>query len=172
MTGPFQIGDEGREVGPDQSSFLDDQRHGSLEGTLTTTAPVLGTGMLLNGQRRPRAVNLLHDAGKVTIAAQAAATVGAGVEHMFLETSHLLGWKRLAFVFGMAGLATDRPALPALRAGTRRFDNIRGRWFGRGRGILLSRSQLFLEAQDFCLQSLELNSLSIKLPLQPAALWT
>jgi hypothetical protein len=36
----------------------------------------------------------------------------------------------------------------------------------------LSRSQLFLKAQDFCLQRLDLHSLSIKLPLQPAALWT
>ena len=88
--------------------------------------------MLLNGQRRPHDVHLLHDAGKVTIAAQAAATIGAGIKHMFLETSHLLGWKRLAFVFGMAGLATNRPALPALRASTRRLDNIRGGRFRRG----------------------------------------
>jgi hypothetical protein len=36
----------------------------------------------------------------------------------------------------------------------------------------LSRGQFFLEAQEFCPQSLDLNSLSIKLLLQPAALWT
>jgi hypothetical protein len=108
----------------------------------------------------------------MTIAAQAAATIGAGVEHMLLEMSHLLGWKWLAFVFGMAGLATDRPALPVLRASTRRLDKIRGGRFRRGRGILLSRGQLFLEAQQFCLQRLDLHSLSIKLPLQPAAPWT
>lgn len=107
--------------------------------------------MLLDGQRRPRDVDLLHDAGEGAIAAQATATTGAGVEQMFLEARHLFRWKRLAFVLGMTGLAARRPRAGGV-TGRRRLDDVRRRRFGGGRGILLGRRQLFLNVADLILQ--------------------
>ncbi len=126
MTGPFQIRDQGRQLGPSQAAFLNFQRHGGFERALAMLAPIVRAGMLCNSQWRLHDVDLLHDAGQVAIATQTPAAARAGVEYMFSKVRHLLGRKWLTFMLGMAQLAADRTAFAAVHARSgRRFDEIR-----------------------------------------------
>src|SRR5258708_4625247 len=123
--------------------------------------------MLFNRQRRSLDVNLLHDADEMAVTAQAATTTRTCFEEVFLEVRHLLRWKRLAIVLGVARLAADLTGLAALRTRSRgRFDDIRGRWFGRSRRILLSRRQLLLETHHLGPQRLVLRGQGFKLSPQ------
>ena len=129
--------------------------------------------MLFNGQRRLTDLDLLHDLGEVAIAMQSAATARAGIEKMFLEMGDLLGRKRLAFVFGMTGLAANLAGLASV--GIRRalwFDDVRGGWLRGGGGILQRGGELLTQLEHLGPQGPNVSGLSFNKPLQTLALWT
>jgi hypothetical protein len=89
VTGSFHKGDQGGQVGANQATLVDVQRHGSLVALLTVIAPILRTGVLFDHQRRLGDIDLLHDLGEVGFATQQTAAAGAGVQGVFLEASDL-----------------------------------------------------------------------------------
>src|SRR5262245_48413375 len=165
MTGPLHEGDQGGQLGASEATLVDVRGHGGLVASLTTAAPVLGAGVLLDGQGRTVDVNLLHDSGEMGVGIHRAATAGASVEVVFLEVGDLLGRERLPLVHGVAGLPADEAFVSAGIWGRFGFDDVRGRGFGRGGGILASAGQLLAQLDDLGLQSVYLR-------LQPLAAGT
>src|SRR5262249_33624436 len=80
-----------------QAPFLDGRWQRGLVRLLTAHTPILGTGMLFDGQRRFRDIDLLHDTGQVPIPAQAAAATRTDLKQVFLKVADLLGGKRNTF---------------------------------------------------------------------------
>jgi hypothetical protein len=129
--------------------------------------------VLLDGQRWPADFDLLHDRGQVAITAQAATAAGTGLERVPFEMRDLLRRKRLAFVHGMSGLATDFAAL-GLLLGCRlgRFDDVGGRRFRGGRGVFEDGGEFLAEFTHLSLQRLDLFGLGSDNPTQTLALGT
>src|SRR5262249_40595581 len=107
MADPLEVSNLGRELRADQAALLDVRRHRGPKSPPASVAPVLGTGVLLEGQRWLGDVDLLHDLGEGAIAVQAAATARAGVEMVLGGRGEPFRRNRRALVLGMAGLAAD-----------------------------------------------------------------
>jgi hypothetical protein len=115
--------------------------------------------MLLDRQRDIAEIDLLDHSGRDGQGGpQIMAAAGAGIEAM-IEGAAVdgLGRERGPLVLGMAGLAADSAFVLALwqrRPG--RLDDVRRRWLGRGRGILVSHGELLAELGDeFGLQGID-----------------
>src|SRR5439155_23648499 len=67
VAGPFHEGNQGGQLGTSETALVDVRGQGGLVASLTTVAPVLGAGVLLDGQGRAADVNLLHDPGEVGV---------------------------------------------------------------------------------------------------------
>jgi len=109
MADALEVGDLGRPVRADQAALRAGRRQRGQESPPASVAPVLGTGVLRDGQGRLADVDLLHDLGEGAIAAQATATARTGIEMVLGGSSELCRWERLALVQGMTGLAADLP---------------------------------------------------------------
>ena len=70
-------------------------------------------------------------AGLFSGPARATAATRTDLEQVFLEAGNLLGGKRRTFVLGMTGLATRSAGVGGI-VGRWGFDDVGGRWLGRG----------------------------------------
>jgi hypothetical protein len=132
------------------------------------------TAVLVDLQGRGRDVDLLDHDGLVVGHVQVPPARGAGVQEVVGgRGSEHLGWKQLALMCRMSGLAAG--LAPLLAGGRRRLgglDDIGGRRLGGVRGILASRGELFLQTLDGGLEGGELSAQGIDLSLQPLAIGT
>ena len=104
---------------------------------LTAIAPVLGAGVLFDGQGRLLDIDLLDDAWMGRVEPQGSAAAGAGVECVGLKPGDLLGGEGLACVLVVAGLAADGTLLPSDLSG--------------GLGLTMSEEGGFDEVSEFFL---------------------
>jgi hypothetical protein len=122
------------------------------------------TAMLLDRQGHLADIDLLdHPWRDRQGRPQVMAAAGAGVEAM-IEGSAVDGFGREGdtLVLGMAGLPADSASILALRRRLGRLDEVGGRGFGGGRGVLARRGELLaqlgddlLEGGEFLLQGID-----------------
>ena len=157
MADALEVSNQGGQPRAEQAPLLDGRGQGRLVGPGAVLTPVFGAGVLPDGQRGLLEIDLLHHPSQAAVAAQRAATAGAGVQEVFGEQGDLLGGERSAFLSGMAGL----PAPPAggsvgTGRGLGRLNDVGGGGLGGRRGVFACRGQLLLELGHGGAQGLDL----------------
>jgi hypothetical protein len=170
MAEPLEVSNQSGQSQPDQPSFEDAFWQGSLVRLCAVDTPILGTGVLLDGQLRRLQIDLLDDQSLLAVAAKLSTTAGTTVQGMNQEMIDLLRGEQSAFVQGMARLATGF-AFVLSRSQRRRgwLDDVRRGWFGRSRGVFLRGGEFLLQTSHGSLQLLDLCALLLELLLQPLA---
>jgi hypothetical protein len=133
VTGPLEVGDQGRQMGPGQAAAFDPHRERGLVELPAMRAPPRMTAMLLNHQRHFLDVDLLDHPGRDRAEGlQILSAPGAEVDVMIEGPSvERFGREGDPFMLGMSGLSADPPLVLALR-GRRlgRLDDVRGGGLG------------------------------------------
>jgi hypothetical protein len=145
MADALHEGDQGRQPRAEQSRLLDRFRQGGVVELLAVRAPVGQPLVFGDAGRTGGDFHLLKRFWCLPRGHQCAAAIRAAVQGIGDDVIDRLGRKRRPQVLWMPRLPAAFPFLAALGPRLLRLDNVAGRRFGGGRGILACRSQLLLQ---------------------------
>ena len=169
MTYTLEVGDQGSEPWPEQTTALYGDRQAGRMDLVAVRAVVLVTAMFLDMQGNVAHVDLLDDIRSKAGGSQAMPTIGTELQLM-IEGANQFGREQGTLMLGMTGLPTAGAGCFLVGGrGLGRLDDVRRRGLGRSRGVLVGSSKPFLKLSDSRFQLVDLSTLGLELSLQAPA---